>query len=286
MVPVIIGGVVGAKVISDMWQADKYEKQARNANYEAFSSVEAAARRLRSQHEKLEATLLKLANRKKGIMSGTLPKFIAVHEKIIQINFERRPAVDVKSLALMPENLNVMNQMVSVSGIQMSDKEIVGTFLFSAEYGGLIGGLVGGLVGGVLTGISGAVKKDAKINLDIANTRSDEAEVIAYNTDTARIALEGIEKKAESVLKLVTQMNALLLKSVQHTSEIVDRNGFDVEHYSDADIDDIMNCCNFAVAVSDILKAPLFDSNGKLSNQIDKTLSTGNEYIQKMQAVK
>lgn len=286
MVPVIIGGVVGAKVISDMWQADKYEKQARNANYEAFSSVEAAARRLRSQHEKLEATLLKLANRKKGIMSGTLPKFISVHEKIIQINFERRPAVDVKSLALMLENLNVMNQMVSVSGIQMSDKEIVGTFLFSAEYGGLIGGLVGGLVGGVLTGISGAVKKDAKINLDIANTRSDEAEVISYNTDTARIALEGIEKKAESVLKLVTQMNALLLKSVQHTSEIIDRNGFDVEHYSDADIDGIMNCCNFAVAVSDILKAPLFDSNGKLSNQIDKTLSTGNEYVQKMQAVK
>lgn len=47
-----------------------------------------------------------------------------------------------------------------------------------------------------------------------------------------------------------------------------------------------MTCVNLAKMMSDILKAPLFDSNGKLSNQIDKTLSTGNEYIQKMQAVK
>lgn len=294
MVPVLIGGgAVGAKVISDFWQTDKYEKSARNANYEAFSMVEAAARKLRSQHEKLESTLVKLANRKKAVMSGSLPKFVAVHEKIIQINFEQRPAIDVKSLALRAQDLSLINQMVSVSGLQMSDKEIVGTFLFSAEYGGLAGGLGGILIGGpaavlgaVFTGLSGAIKKDAKINLDIAYTRNDEAEVIAHNTDTARIAVEGINDKANSLLKLLTQMNALLLKSIQHTGTIIDRNGFDAARYSDSDIDDIMNCCNFAKAVSDVLKAPLFDSNGKLINQIDKTLSTGNEYIKKMQAVR
>lgn len=294
MVPVIIGGAVGAKVISDFWQADKYEKSARNANYEAFSMIEAAARKLRSQHEKLESTLMKLANRKKGIMSVTLQKFVAVHEKIVRINFENRPALDVKSLALRQEDLNLMNQMVSVSGMQMSDKEIVGTLLFSSEYGGvagsiggmLIGGMGGAFVGAVFTGLSGAIKKDAKINLDIAYTRSDEAEVIAHNTDTARIAVEGINDKAEAVLKLLAQMNALFLKSIQHTSTIIERNGFDVTHYSDADIDDIMNCCNFAKAVSDILKAPLFESDGKLSRQIDKTLSIGNEYIKKIQGVK
>lgn len=294
MVPVIIGGAVGAKVISDFWQADKYEKSARNANYEAFSMIEAAARKLRSQHEKLESTLMKLANRKKGIMSVTLQKFVAVHEKIVRINFENRPALDVKSLALRQEDLNLMNQMVSVSGMQMSDKEIVGTLLFSSEYGGvagsiggmLISGMGGAFVGAVFTGLSGAIKKDAKINLDIAYTRSDEAEVIAHNTDTARIAVEGINDKAEAVLKLLAQMNALFLKSIQHTSTIIERNGFDVTHYSDADIDDIMNCCNFAKAVSDILKAPLFESDGKLSRQIDKTLSIGNEYIKKIQGVK
>ena len=163
-----------------------------------------------------------------------------------------------------------MNQMISVSGVQMSDKEILGTFLFSLEY----------------SGISGAIKKDAKINLDVAYTRSDEAEVIAHNIDTERIAVEGINDKAESVLKLLAQMNALLLKSIQHTSGIIDRNGLEVERYGDADIDDIMNCCNFAVAVSDVLKAPLFDANGKLSRQIDQTLSTGNNYIKKIQAVR
>lgn len=255
----------------DIWQADKYEREARNVSYEAFSLVESAMRKRNSQCEKLDSTLIKLANRKRGIMSGTLPKFIAVHEKIIQINFSRRLSADVlRSLTLRPENLSGMNQMISASGVQMSVREILGTFLFSFEY----------------NGISGAIKKDAKINLDVAYSRSDEAEVIVHNIDTERIAVEGINDKVESVLKLLTQMNALLLKSIQHTNTIIERNGLDVEIYSNADIDDIMNCCNFAKAVSDILKAPLFDSNGKLSQQINQTLTTGNEYIKKIQAVR
>ena len=276
MIPVLIG-IGGAKVISDFWSADKYESQALNVNYEAFTMVETASRRLRSQYEKLEGTMTKLANRKRGIMSGSLPKFIEVHEKIIQINLETLPSVDVKNLALRPENLREMNQMISVSGIQMSDKEIVSTFLFSIEYGVLLGGILGG--------ISGAIKKDAKIKLDIANTRGDEADTIAYNIDNARVALEGIESKAESVLKLITTMNALFLKSIRYTSEIINRNGFNVEDYSNADIDAIMNCCNFAKGISDILKAPLFDDNGKLHKQINETLRVGNEYVQKMQTV-
>ena len=270
MVPVIIGGGLGAaKFLSDVWTADKYDREARQVNYEAFTMVAAAARKLRAQYEKVESTMLKLANRKRAVMSSTLPKFVDMHEEIVRIKFDKRLSADViGNLALRPEKLSAMNQMISVSGVQMSDSEIVGTFLFSWEYGG----------------IGGAIKKDARINLDIAQTRSDEAEVIAHNSDTARIALENIDDKAQAVTKLLTQMNALLLKSIQHTSTLVERNGFDVEHYSDADIDDIMNCCNFAVAVSDVLKAPLFDANGKLSRQVDETLSTGNEYVKKIQS--
>ena len=267
----ILAVVIGARTLSDIWKADDYNREARHFNYEAFTMVEAASRKLRSQYEKLESTILKLANRKKGIISGTLPKFIAVHEKIVRINFNKRLSAEaVRSLTMSPESLSVMNQMISVSGINMSTQETLGTFLFSREY----------------WGIGGAIKKEARINLDVAYTRSDEADVIAHNIDTARIALEGIDDKAESVLKLLAQMNALLLKSIQNTGKIIERNGFDVEYYGDADIDDIMNCCNFAAATSDILKAPLFDSNGKLSGQIDKTLSTGNEYIKKMQSVR
>ena len=265
MVPLIIGGLA-LHTFSGVWTADNYNREARQVNYEAFTLVEAAARKLRAQYEKVESTMLKLANRKRAVMSSSLPKFVAVHERIVQINFSRRLSDNViRSLTLRPENLSAINQMISVSGVQMSTEQTLGTFIF----GGLIGG---------------AIKKEARINLDVAYTRSDEAEVIAHNIDTARLAVEGINDKADSVLKLLTQMNALLLKSIQHTSTLVDRNGFDVERYSDADIDDVMNCCNFAVAVSDVLKAPLFDANGKLSRQVDETLSTGNEYVKKIQS--
>ena len=272
LIPIVgmtAGGVT--RFISDVWQADKYEREARNVNYEAFSMVEAAARKLRSQYDKLESTMLKLANRKKGIMGGSLPKFIGVYEKIIKIDFEEMHTVDgLNSLALRPESLDGMNQMISVSGVQMSDKEILGTFLFSWEY----------------SGIGGAIKKDAKIQLDLANTRSDEAEVIAHNTDNARIALEGINDKADSLLKLLARLNALFLKSIQYTGEIIERRGLNKRNYSVDDKKALMTCVNLAKMMSDILKAPLFDSNGKLSGQIDKTLNTGNEYIKKMQAVR
>lgn len=265
MVPLIIGGFA-LHTFSGVWTADNYNRKARHVNYEAFTMVEAASRKFQSQRDKLDETLTKLANRKRAVMSSSLPKFVAVHERIVQINFSRRLSDNViRSLTLRPENLSAINQMISVSGVQMSTEQTLGTFIF----GGLIGG---------------AIKKEARINLDVAYTRSDEAEVIAHNIDTARLAVEGINDKADSVLKLLTQMNALLLKSIQHTSTLVERNGFDVERYSDADIDDIMNCCNFAVAVSDVLKAPLFDANGKLSRQVDETLSTGNEYVKKIQS--
>lgn len=269
LLPIAVIG--GAKLISDIWQSDKMTKEALSVNYEAYTTVESASRKLQAQNEKLDGTLKKLANRKKGIMNTSLPKFVEIHQKVVQINFEKFHNVDIEqSLTFPAESLNNINKMISVSGVSMSDKEILGTFLFSFEYGG----------------IGGAIKKDARINLDVAYTRSDEAEVIAYNIDNTRIALEGINAKAESFLKLLAQLNALFLKSMNYTTEIIERNGYNVENYNDEEIDAIMNCINFAKALSDILKAPLFDSNGKLSNQINETLKTGNEYIKKFQTVK
>ena len=270
MVPLLIG-VGTLRLVSDVWKADGYNREARHVNYEAFTMVEAASRKFQTQREKLDETLTKLANRKRGIIGSSLTKFVNVYERIKRIDFDEMHSVDAeKSLALRPENLSAINQMISVSGVQMSTEQTLGTFLFSWEYGG----------------IGGAIKKEARINLDVAYTRSDEAEVIAHQTDTARLAVEGITDKAESVLKLLTQMNALFLKSLQHTSEIIDQRGSNKRNYSVDDKKALMNCMNFAKAISDILKAPLFDSNGKLSRQIDETLNTGNEYIKKIQAVR
>ena len=271
MFPIIVGGIIGAKSISDIWQADKYEREARSVNYEAYSLIETANRKLKSQSEKTESTLMKLANRKRGIMSSSLPKFIEVYEKIKRIEFEDVDlSDDSKALIIQSENINAINKMISVSGVQLSDKEIIGTYLFSIEYGGLFG----------------AIKKDAKINLDLAYTRSNEAEVIAHNIDTARIAIEAIIAKAERFLKLLAQMNMLFLKSLQYTSELIERNGYNKRNYSVEDKKALMNCMNFAKAVKDILTVPLFDSDGKVSQQINQALETGNEYISQLQAIK
>lgn len=269
--PLVIPVTVGVgKVVYDMWQSDKYEKQARSINYEAFSIVESAARKSREEYAKTTQTLLKLANRKKGIMNGSLPKFLEVYRKIIKINFKEVDSLDGdRALVLQENSIRSIDQMISVSGVSMSDKEIIGTFLFSWQYGGL----------------SGAIKKDAKINLDLAYTRSDEAEVIASQYETAQIALKGIGDKAESFLKLLAQMNRLFLMSIQHTDKIIDGNGFDRQNYSADDKKALMNCINLAKAIKDILEAPLFEADGKVSQQANRALVVGDEYIRKLQSV-
>ena len=267
--PIIISIGVG-KVVYDMWQSDKYEKQARSINYEAYSTVETAARKSREEHEKTTQTLLRLANRKKGIMNGSLPKFLEVYQKIIKIDFDEVGSLDEeRALVLKADSLRGIDQMISVSGVSMSDKEVVGTFLFSWQYGG----------------ISGAIKKEAEINLDLAYTRSDEADVIARQYETVQIALKGIGDKAESFLKLLAQMNLLFLKSIQHTDKIIDRNGFDRQNYSMDDKKALMNCINLAKAIKDILEVPLFEADGKVSQQANRALLVGDEYIKKLQSV-
>ena len=269
MIPILVATGV-ATTVYDLWKADKYEKQARSVNYEAFSTVESAARELRVQYERTEQIMLKLANRKRGIMSGSLPKFLEVYRKIIKIDFQDVEKVDESAiLVLQEDSIRDINQMISVSGVSMSDKEIIGTYLFSLKYGG----------------VSGAIKKDAKINLDVAYTRSDEADVIASQTRTARIALEGIEGKADAFLKLLAQVNPFFLKSIQHTEEIIESNGFNRMNYTVDDKKALMNCINFAKAVKDILEAPLFDADGKVSQQVGHALSAGDEYLKKLQRV-
>lgn len=269
LIPIAIG-TGAAKTVYDIWKSDEYERRALNANYEAYTMVETANRKLKERYAVLETTLLKLGNRKKGIMSGILPKFVELYEKIMKIEFTEPELQDnQKTLLVLSEKAGSIKNMIAVSGAQMSDKEIIGTFLFSWTYGG----------------IGGAIKKDARINLDLAYTRSDEAEVIAHNTNTMSIAVDGITDKAESILNLLAKMNVFFLKSIGHSEEIIERNGFNRANYSSEDKKALMTCINFAKALKDILEAPLFDENGKVSGQINKTLSIGSEYISKMQAI-
>ena len=266
LIPMIVGG----KLFYDLWKADEYEQEALAANYEAFSTVEVAARKSQEQYAKMEQQLLKLANRKKGIMYGSLAKFKNIYEKIIKINFKECMLVDGhKELMLTQEAVQEINQMISVSGISMSDKEILCTFIFSPKY----------------FGFGGLVKKDAKINLDLAYARTDEADVIESQYKTIQITLEGISNKIDSFLKILTQLNVLFLKSIQYSSEIINKNGYNRENYTDEDKKGLMTCINMAKAIKDILETELFDNDGKISRQIDETLNLGNDYIEKMKQI-
>ncbi len=254
-------------IIDDLIKADKYTKWALENNYDAFTTVESAARKTREEYEKANKSILKLANRKKGIINESFSKFLDIYKKIIKINFKEVGDVyDGKALILKEENIREIKLMISVTGVSMSDKEVIATFLFSWEYGGIFG----------------AIKKDAKINFDLASARVDEADVIAKQNETAQITIKGIRDKAEAFSKLLAQINLLFLKSIKYSEEIIGKNGVDKKYYSDDDRKVLMNCINFAKATKDIVEAPLFDSEGRISQQVNKAMSVGNEYVEKM----
>ena len=80
-------------------------------------------------------------------------------------------------------------------------------------------------------------------------------------------------------------MNLLFLKSIQHTDKIIDGHGFDRQNYSADDKKSLMSCINLAKAIKDILEAPLFEADGKISQQANRALVVGDEYIRKFQSL-
>ena len=264
-------GISFGGVIRDMLAADANDAKSRQIYYDAFKDVEEAAREVRIESDKTAQKLLKLSKRKKGIMNSSLTQFMVTFRKVAKINFMQNDFGDFNLKAIIPAEIDNLQKMVNISGMGLTDKQLLSTFVFHGFFKGVIGG------------VSGVIRKESEINLHVACMNSDMADVATSHKKTAKVAIVAIGDSADRFSKLLANLNALFVRSISHIDEFVDQKGMDRNKYSDEDKKDIMNCFNFAETIKKLLEQPLFETNGIISKQAVKAMETGETYILELQ---
>lgn len=253
--------------IFNMIKADKNNEKADKINIKAFEKIEEAKINQRKSQEKMDMSLEKLINRKKGILSTSIKEFLEIYEKIMQVDFQQGDGIKELSMNMLaPEVVNELRNIVTTAvGNQLTTKQAIITYLFG--------------------GVSGIIAKEAEMNLSVANIRKKQASVVEAHSETICIALDAIIQRCDRISDILAKLNLLFMKSIKTTSEIINQKGMNRLNYTKADKEALMTCINIASTIKKILDTKLFDENGGITEQSIKAIQIGDEYLNKINNV-
>lgn len=258
-----------SKMIYDMYQSDKLDAQASATSLKAMNRSEEAKARLHRKIEDTKVSMLRLGNRKKGILTSTMETFLTVYQQLKKINFTKTDGITELS-DLPAAMIQEVRSQISFVGNPMSDGETVATVVVNSFFFGGLGG------------ISAAIKKDAERNLGMARATAKQAKAMETQANTLTLAYDAIIERSNRVTDVLTKLNLLLVKSLAHTKLIIEKNGTDKHKYSVVEREGLATCINLAVAVKKIIDTPLLDEGGEITVQSFNAIQVGEQYLQEI----
>lgn len=281
-VPIIAAGAVG-KAVMDMYQSDKIESQANDKNLKSMNRMAEANIQQSRKIEEARTALIRLANRKKAIISTSMSSFLDLYKQIVKINFTSNDTfmqLDETSLS----EIESINCSVYVSKELMSDAEaIVNTAVW-----GFASAVSMMMVANPLLAIpvlTASVKKDSEKTMNSARVFSRKASVVEEQSRTVSLAHEAITERAKRITKVITDLNVLFLKSISHTWKIIDKNGMNKQDYTLNDREALAACMNMAFTIKKLLDTPLLDQDGQITMKSLEAIQMGEKYLQEIDLV-
>lgn len=262
------GAVIGVgRMIYDMYQSDKMDEMALNKSVKSMNRMEEAKAAQRVKKEDAKQSMLRLGNRKRGILGSSMKRFVEVYGTIKKINFVDTDGVsEFKFLPQVWEHETV--SQISYASAPMTDGEMVATMVINGFFWGIGGG------------ITALVKKDSQRNLDMARVRAKQARLITEQANTVSLAYEAIIERSDQITDVLTKLNLLFVKSLTNTERIIAERGVDKLNYSLSDRENLAVCVNLAVAVKKIIDTPLLDETGEIAAKSLEAIKIGQECIQ------
>lgn len=264
----IVIGTLG-KVINDFHQSDKLSSRASEKNSKSMNQIEEAKAAQRLKQEEARQIMIRLGNRKKGILSSSMIRFLDVYEQLKKINFVATDGI--AELSNLPSTLTEeISSQISYVSTPITESELMSTFVFNSLFWGIAGG------------ISASIKKDSQRNLDMAQARAKQARAIVEQTTTISLAYEAVFERANRITDVLTKLNLLFSKSLLNTQDIIEKNGVNKNNYSLIERESLATCINLAKAVKSIIDTPLLDETGEITVQSLKTIEIGQHYLQEI----
>jgi hypothetical protein len=262
----LLEGFIVGKLIYDVNKTIKIDEQTQKKYTKAYERRIAAERLKHEKHIQVDNSLRRVANRKKAILSTSMPDFLDIYEKIMKINFVPGDGIlELDKNIMAPAEISQIRGMTVTAISPMTDKELVISYL--------------------LKGLGGAMVDDSKRNLAMASSQMKVSNVIYSQAETYAVASDAIIERSNRIATLLARMDLLFFKSIQTSNEVIIKNGFSRKKYTSDDRKVLMTCINLADAIKKILDAPLIDENGKITQESFEALQVGNEYLQELEAV-
>ena len=254
----LLGGV--AYQISQIEKSTKNNEEAMKKYAKAFSREEEAKAMIKSKESETEQSILKLAKRKKAIIETSINDFLEFYKNLQKIEILEGAGIkELNSLTISAATISQMKSMTISSKKTLDNKELITTFLFRGMYGSDV--------------------KNSERNISAANSQMRAANVVYSQAETICVVYDAIKTRADRMSDLLKRMNYLLTKSIAEANAIVDKNGYDVAKYNDADIYVVVNCINWLKAIKDIIDTPLFNESGELEETAIIAIEEGEKSI-------
>lgn len=259
----LLESIIVANGIHQMIKADKNNAQAAKINTKAFTRIATADAKITSLEQLTEKSILRLANRKKGILQTSIKSFLEVYDKIIKINFQPGDGIkELENLSLSPSQVGELKKLSQGASLSLTDAQILTSFLIS--------------------GIPGLIVKESEYNVSLAQIRNKQSLIIESQAETICTYLESIASHANMISDLLTKLNVLFIKVLNTTQSIIEINGFNRSNYSTQDKESLMTCINFASALKNILDAKLLDGQSEISKEAIECIENSNKFLQQI----
>lgn len=248
--------LAGGVTFAQAWHASEINEKSQDTIRKAYQK-QADATALFNQHrDKADRSLVKLANRKRAILSVRMPRFLDTYQQIRAIDF--RPGEGI--VELYTNSLVIKNEVtfrsLAVTALQpMSDKEIFTTYLIS--------------------GLGGLMLADSRRAEVMASKQNRIANLHQSQTRTMIVAIDAIGAHAEQIANLLSKLSVLFADCIDSTEKIIARNGANRSRYTASDKAVLMNCVNLASAIKSILDVPVLTKSGEITDVSMTALAEG-----------
>lgn len=261
--------VTAGKVVYDMHKSDKLNEQAERKTMKSFSRIADAQIAQKEAQETMNNAVLRLASRKKAVLSTSMKDFLAVYEKLIKINFQESDGIREleKFTPAVAEELHTEIAMVrNLPPTSVVTKNMV----------------VGWLIGGIMGAVSSSIVDDSQKNLDMARLHSKQAAVIAQQAQGISLAYQAVAERASYMTDVLTKLNILFIRGIRYTDSLIEKRGVDKRNYTSDDRRSLAVCMNLAGAVKSILDAPIIDETGEITQKSLETIQLGERCLQEI----
>ena len=255
-----------------LFPGEKYKEQAFETNCKASRKKAEALAQVEKNQSLFQAAVVKLRDRKLGIINTSFADFVGVYEKIAKINFNQSDGIsELMTLTFPPELYEIHRGVSAAPAIPLTDGQEAMAFLKGAIFGGFFGGM------------REWDKQEAKQALATAQANKKAANVVAAQCDLEVTALQGLTEKLNRISALLTKLNMLFRTAIKRSSETIDETGYDRSRYTPDKLELFRCTISLAQTIKAIIDQPILNEQDEVSAEAMNALTSGEQVYEQMQ---